>query len=102
MSTKKKDTIVWLGERGQGRKEDPSKRMGTAGVVLCFTEQPSLSLLEWVSSGSIPGYNPHVSPGLPRGRQQKPSGCDQRAPGLQQWPDLWERAEPVLVRGCGG
>lgn len=83
-------------------QDDPSKRMGTVGMVLCITEQPSLSLLEWVPSGCVLGYNPHVSPRLPCQCQQKPSGCDQRAPGLQQWPDLWEWAGPVLVHGCRG
>jgi len=95
MSTKK-DTFVWLEEEGGPIQS------GLRGVVLCITQHPSLSLLERVPSGCLPGYNPHISPGLPRQCQQKPSGCDQRAPGLRQWPDLREWAEPVLVRGCGG
>lgn len=69
--------------------------------MLSITEQ-SLSLLERVSSGCVPGYSPHISPGLPGQHQQEPSGCDQHAAGLQRWPDLWEWAEPVLVHGCGG
>lgn len=93
--------MEWL-RRERARKLDLLKRMSTFGVVLCITDQPSLSLLERVSSGCLPGYNPHISPGLSCQCQQKHSGCDQHAPSLQQWPDLWEWAELVLVYGCGG
>lgn len=86
--------------RSWGRKEDPFKRMGRwCGSALL---NDFLCLLEWGSSGCIPGYSPHVSPGLPCRHQQKHSGCAQRAPGLQQRTDLREWAEPVLIRVCGG
>lgn len=82
MSTKKRQYCLAWG-RGMG-KEDTSETMGTAGVVLCITEQPSLSLIARVSSGCVPGYSAHISPELPCGCQQKPAGCDQCAPALQQ------------------
>lgn len=62
-----------------------------------------LCLLEWGSSGCIPGHGTHVSPGLPCWwRRQEFSGYAQRAPGLQQRADLRERAGPVPIRVCGG
>lgn len=97
----KKALLFGFGERGWGRKEDPSKIMGSwCGSALL---NDFLCLLEWGSSGCIPGYRTHVSPGLPcRRRRQELPGCAQRAPNLQQRADLRGWAEPLLTRVCGG
>lgn len=95
-----KKALLFGRSGGWGRKEDSSEKMGRwCGSALL---NDFLCLLEWGSSGCLPGYTAYVPPGLHCQFQQELPGRVQRAPGLQQRTDLRKWAEPVLVPLCGG